>query len=130
MSLNGQWEGKLIDATGVSAIIEAAIKESSGRIDGDFNVYFVSQSSGSCCHVERQLAHSSPIQGRYDGRTRRITIDYKLSLGLEAVSVHLAGTVRDAMPHARQAICGCYRADAGKSDLTLEGGGIVLWQYR
>ena len=130
MSLNGQWEGKLIDATGVSAIIEAAIKEDGGRLDGDFNVYFVSQSSGSCCHVERQLAHSSPIQGRYDRRTRRITIDYKLSLGLEAVSIRLAGTVRDAMPHARQAICGCYRADAGKSDLTLEGGGIVLWQYR
>lgn len=130
MSLNGQWEGKLIDATGVSAIIEAAIKESGGRIEGDFGVYFVSQSDPSCCHVDRQLAHSSPITGRYDAKSRRITIDYKLTLGLEPVSIHLDAALRDAMPHARQAICGCYRADAGKSDLTLEGGGIVLWRYR
>lgn len=130
MTLNGRWEGKLIDATGVSAIIEAAIKESDGQVEGDFNVYFLSQSDSSCCHVERRLVHSSPIQGRYNGKNGLISIDYKVSLGLDAVSVHLEGTVRDAMPHARQAICGCYRADVGKSDLTLEGGGIVLWQYR
>lgn len=130
MSINGQWEGKLIDVTGVSAVIQAAIREDRGRVEGDFGVYFVSQSDASCCQVERQLVHSGPVAGRYDAKKGRLGIDYKLTIGLQPVSIHLDGALRDAAPHAKQSIYGCYRVDSKGSDLTLEGGGIVLWQYR
>ena len=130
MSINGRWEGKLIDVTGVSAVIQAAIREDGGRIEGDFEVYFVTQTDASCCQVERQLVHSGPVVGRYDAKKNRLGIDYKLTIGLKPVSIHLDAAMRDAAPHARQSIYGCYDVASEGSDLTLEGGGIVLWQYR
>jgi hypothetical protein len=130
MSINGRWEGKLNDVTGVTAVVQAALRESSGKVEGDFDVYLVSQGDASCCQVERQLVHSGPVGGRYDAKKGRVAIDYKLTIGMKPVSIHLDAAVREAAPHAKQSIHGCYRVDSGGSDLTLEGGGIVLWQYR
>ena len=130
MSISGNWEGKLIDVTTVSALIQAAIKENGGKVEGDFGVYFVSQSDASCCQVDRQLVHSGPVTGRYDAKKERLVIDYKLTIGLKPIRIHLEAAVRDAAPHARQSIYGCYQVESEGGDLTLEGGGIVLWQYR
>ena len=130
MSIGGQWEGKLIDVTGVSAVVKLALKEGRGRVEGDFAVYFVSQSDGACCQPDRRLAQTGPVVGRYDSKNNQLHFDYTLSVGLHPVNVRFDAAVREAYPHAKQSIFGCYQVAADEADLTLEGGGIVLWQYQ
>jgi len=130
MSISGQWEGKLIDVTGVTATVQLALKEARGRVEGDFALYFVPQSEGACCQADRRLAQAGPVVGRYNAKSKTLNIDYTLTVGLKPASVHLDAALRDAHPHAKQSLLGCYRVSSGEADLTLEGGGIVLWQFQ
>jgi len=129
MSLGGQWEGKLIDATGVNGIVKLSLSESRGKLSGDYSVYFLAEGSGGCCGPERQLVQSGSLDGKFDAKNRSVHIEYGLKVGGNDARVSLDGLLQAAMPHARQAIFGCYDVDGAKAGLTLEGGGIVLWQY-
>jgi hypothetical protein len=129
MSLDGRWEGKLVDVTGVSGVITLTLKERRGKVEGDYSVYFLSQEGSGCCGPERQLVQSGIVSGKYDAGKRSLTISYPLSVGGKPAQIQLDATLRAAMPHARQALFGCYGVDGGLSELTVEGGGIVLWQY-
>ena len=129
MAISGKWEGKLIDATGPTAGLEVNVKEKGGAVTGDFSLFFFSERDG-CAAGERRLVQSGPINGRYNKVTGKVNVTYEVTVGLEPAVVVLDGVVRDGHGHARQAIVGCYgpkKDDRGA--LTLEGGGVVLWQY-
>lgn len=128
MAVKGRWEGKLVDATGVSAAIELNLVERKGRLSGDFSTYFIAEDAG-CSGPVRRLAQSGVVRGTYSPKSKIVRLKYAVTIGLEPVDVSLEARLSDAGNHARQALVGCYTAGGGK-DLTLQGGGIVLWQYR
>lgn len=127
MSLKGRWEGKLVDASGASAIIELDLNDKSGRLSGDFSLYFLADDPG-CCGPQRRLAQTGPVRGQIK-RNGTVRIDYKVTAGLKPVAVTFEGKLSETNGHAKNALVGCYEASAGQGALTLQGGGAVLWQY-
>jgi len=129
VSLSGQWEGKLIDVTGVSGLLKLELKETRGRVDGDYSVYFLSAAEGGCCGPERHLVQSGTVSGEYDPKKQAVRIEYDISVAGSAARVSVEAALREALPHAKQALFGCYGINTEQADLSLEGGGLVLWQY-
>ena len=127
MSLKGRWEGKLVDASGATAIIELDIKDKDGRLNGDFSLYFLVDDPG-CCGPQRRLAQSGPVRGKVK-RNGSVRLDYKVTAGLKPVAVAFEGRLSETNGHAKQALVGCFEARAGQDVLSLQGGGAVLWQY-
>ncbi len=131
MGINGKWQGKLIDASGVRGKIDLSISESKGRVKGDFEIKFVSDDSGCCVSGDQRAAQSGPVDGEFDSKSGKLSLTYGLSVGLKPVKVQLDALLSDIKNvHAVQSILGCYDVDSGSADLTLEGGGVVLWNYR
>lgn len=127
MSVSGKWEGKLIDASGVTGIMEVHLKYSRGRVSGDFSAYFLSDADG-CCADTKRLVQTGPVTGSYNAKTKKVRLTYKLSVGLKPIVVSVAGDVGSAGDHAKRALRGCF-AIKGDSALSLDGGAVVLWQY-
>lgn len=130
MRIDGKWEGKLLDASGPSALVVLHLKSVGDKIKGDFSVSFVSPSDGCGCDgpVSR-VAQTGPVSGKYDSKANRVQLSYDLTIGLEPTSVAFECSVVNADPHARRAMVGCYAISNGGKTLTLEGGGCVLWLY-
>ena len=130
MNLNGKWEGKLLDVTGPSALLEMNLKGSGEKVTGDFSVQFLSAEDGGCGGgTTRRLAQVGPIAGVVDTKKDRFRLDYQLTIGLEPIAVTFEGTITTADPHARRALVGSYSVGKGAEVLTLEGGTCLLWLF-
>ncbi len=127
MSVKGRWEGKLVDSTGVTAAVEMDLVDNKGRLSGDFKVFFLSE-RGCGGRPIRRLAQTGEVKGSYSARRDTVRLAYEVTLGLKPVAVRLDARLTEAGNHARQAIVGCFTAE-GDDELTLMGGGVVLWQY-
>jgi hypothetical protein len=127
MTLSGHWEGKLVDAVGVQALIEMDLSERNGRLSGDFSTYLISEGD-DCRGTTRRLAQTGEVKGTHTKRNA-VRLRYEVTMGLEPVKVELSGRSTGAGNHASEAIVGCYETEGG-GDLTLRGGGVVLWKYR
>ena len=131
MSINGKWQGKLIDASGVRGKLDLSIIESKGRVKGDFEIRFVSEDSGCCNSGDQRAVQSGPVDGKFDSKSGKLILAYGLTVGLKPIKVQLDAMLSDVKNvHAAQSILGCYDVESGSADLTLEGGGVVLWNYR
>jgi hypothetical protein len=130
MSMRGRWQGKLVDASGVSGLLTMDLKDSRGELSGDFTVSFLPPGDDGCSPAAPTLAQSGSVQGTTDAKTGKVEIGYEMSVGLEPVTVRFTGTQVKAIPHAARAVFGCFDLQKGGGALTLDGGACVLWQYR
>lgn len=129
MSVDGHWEGKLIDATGLAALLTLDLTESGGELKGDFGASFLPE-AGDCCDTPKpRQVQTGPVTGTVDEAAGTVRLDCEMTIGLKPIVVALDGRLVDADPHAVQAIAGCFHIREGVETLTLEGGGCVLWQY-
>jgi hypothetical protein len=126
VSLSGHWEGRLIDAGGATGLFALDLRDSRGKLSGDFAFSFVSDDD-DCGVPPQRMAQSGAVEGSVKGD--RLTLEYEITIGLEPIAVRLEGEVVDAMPHARRAVMGCYDIAKGGKTLTLDGGACVLWLY-
>lgn len=130
MSISGKWEGKLVDASEIQAAVTVALQEKGGKVAGDFAMYLLPDTDEQgCCDSSRRLLQSGPVTGKFDKKSGRVTVAYDVTIDLKPIRVLLEGRVTKALEHAKQAIVACYGAEKGRGELTLEGGGVVLWQY-
>ena len=128
MKVSGRWEGKLLDASGPMARIVTNLKESSGRIKGEFSVYFES-ARNQCEGAVWKLANTAPVRGSFNSRRGRLRMKYKVDIGGKPIAASFEAKLTKADPHARGALIGSYKmSDEGKQ-IGLEGGACILWQY-
>ena len=128
--MRGRWQGKLVDASGVSGLLTMDLKDSKGELSGDFSVSFLPPGDGCCSPDAPTLAQTGPVRGTADRETGEVTFGYEMSIGLEAVAVRFRGTQVKTSPHAARAVYGCFDIEKGGDVLTLDGGACVLWRYR
>ncbi len=128
MSISGEWEGKLLDASGPMARVRANLKYSRGRVGGRFDVYFES-ARGPCDTTDWRHALTAPVTGSYDKAKKRLKLSYSLKMGPKPTVVAFDATIKPADPHARSALVGKYSVGEHQ-DVGLEGGRCVLWLYR
>ena len=126
MDVSGEWEGKLLDASGPTARIKATLKQSDGRISGEFAVYI--ESARDCCDSGPRLAQIAPATGTASGDT--VQLKYELPIGAKPIAVVFDGSIKEADPHARHALVGSYTVSDDSRHLGFEGGACVLWSYR
>jgi hypothetical protein len=127
MDVSGEWEGKLLDASGPTARVKAALKQSDTRVTGEFSVYI--ESARDCCAGGNwKLAQVAPATGTVTGD--RVQVKYELPIGAKPIGVLFEGEVRDADPHALRALVGSYTVADESKQLGFEGGTCVLWSYR
>lgn len=129
MSLQGHWEGKLLDAAGPAASVVLDLKDSRGDLSGDFSISFLPVDEEGCGSGVGRLAQTGAVAGQFVSKTGRVQFTYEVTLGLKPVSVTFEGAVVRADPHARRALLGSYAAARGADLLSLEGGACILWQY-
>jgi len=130
MSLNGRWEGKLLDVSGPTGLVVLTLKSSGATFAGDFSISFLPPEDAECCSSgSRRLTQSGLVSGKLDSRTGRLRLNYEMTIDLNPVSVVLDGIVVKADPHARRALIGSYTVEKGSEMLSLAGGGCVLWLY-
>lgn len=130
MKIDGRWEGKLLDMSGLVALVTARLKEKNDAITGDFSVFFLSPAGDGCGKTIKRLAQTGPVSGKIDRKTNRIQLSHKLTI--EGIPGELAfvGSITEADPHAISAIYGYYEVVEGAVPLTIEGGTCLLWLYR
>ena len=127
MDISGDWEGKLLDASGPVARVTAALKQSDTGITGEFSVYIESARDG-CAGPGSRLAQVAPATGTASGE--KVQLKYELAVGAKPIGVLFEGQVRDADPHARRALVGSYTVTDESGQLGFEGGSCVLWSFR
>ena len=129
MNPAGKWEGKLLDMSGPVALLTLDLYGEGDALSGDFTISFLSPEDDGCYEPSRGLAQTGKVSGGLDPQTGRVQLNYEVTIGPEAVAVTFDATITKADPHARRALLGCYSVGEGAGDLTLEGGGCVLWLY-
>lgn len=127
MNTSGHWEGKLLDASGVDALVELDLRESDGELRGTFRVALLPEPDG-CGGPTRGETMRAAVEGRAteDGR---VLLRAKLEVAGSTVSAAFEARHGDPDPHARDALYGLFAIEEGASELTLQGGACVLWQY-
>jgi hypothetical protein len=129
MSVSGHWEGKLVDVTGLAALIAFDLTDVGGDVRGDFSITLLPE-AGSCSEPSGPpQVQTGSVEGRADEASGRVELRYRVATGPQLVAVSVDGRLVGALPHARQAILGCFEIQEGFDRLTLEDGGAVLWQY-
>lgn len=129
MRIDGTWEGKLLDISGLVALSTVSLREEKGEITGDFSVFFLSPADDPCGKITKKLAQTGPVSGRIDKETNRIQVDYKMTIEGKPIAVSFKGSITKADPHAHLAIYGYYDVIEGAIPLTVEGGTSLLWLY-
>jgi len=129
MNIEGRWEGKLLDMSGLDALVTANLKEENSKITGDFSVYFISPAEGDCGKTVRRLAQTGPVFGKIDKETNNVQLNHKLTLEGKPGELSFTGTLTKADPHAKSAIYGHYEIVKGDIPITVEGGTCILWFY-
>lgn len=128
MSAAGYWEGKLIDATGPTALVDLQLTSKNQRVRGDFRARFLPPSDGTCGPSAPTTVAEGAVSGteRKDGGVRLRT---KLETMGRTVEVEFDADPAEADPHARRALFGTFRVLDGADLLTLQGGSTVLWDF-
>ncbi len=129
MNVQGRWEGKLLDATGVDAQVELLLTSEGEELRGEFRAYFLPVSSDGCAPTASNLAAFGEIAGQSLAAEGKIEINSRIQAGDTTVSVRFQAQSADPDPHAKQALFGVYTVEEGAEALTLQGGTVVLWQY-
>lgn len=128
MSVAGHWEGKLVDVTGLTAYLALDLQGAGTSLQGDFSVQLLPEAGGFGEPPGLPPVQKGPVKGSVDEANGRIELRYAMPVGTQPV-VSIDGRLTGALPHAKQAIFGCFQIHEGLGTLTLEGGGVVLWQY-
>jgi hypothetical protein len=128
MSATGFWEGKLIDATGPTALIQLDLKSSRGKVEGGFQVTFLPPPDVDCGETIPRMVASGPVSGSED-KKGGIRVRSKLETAGTGVVVEFRAVPGEAAPHARRALYGSYAVLEGADALAMQGGACVLWQY-
>jgi hypothetical protein len=127
MSLTGRWEGKLLDASGPTARLVVDLSETGGSLKGHYAATFLSEDLTGCGDAAEQVAQEGDVAGTVKGD--QVVLDQQLEIGGKPVRVRIDCRLSEADPHALQALAGCFNVEEGGDQLTLEGGGCVLWLY-
>lgn len=127
MSASGHWDGRLVDVTGVTALLTLDLDAAGTDLQGSFSIGLLRE-VGESGDAQGQL-QTGPVVGTVGEDGARIELRYRLSVGGQTVAVSVDGRLAVAYPHAKQAILGCFEIHEGANTLTLQGGGVVLWQY-
>lgn len=128
MSLSKNWEGKLLDASGPTALVRLTLSSRGEDVRGDFRVY-LDPPDDECADPTNRLSQVGSVVGSFNKKEGAIELRSDMEIQQQSVSVALTGSVVDADPHAVQAIYGRYDVLSGDELLTLEGGVCVLWHY-
>ncbi len=129
MKVTGHWDGKLLDASGVSALVALDLQVSPrGRVKGRFTATILPAVEDICGGATRGPVTSGPIEGAVDA-DGRLDLRTALETGGEKIVAHFTARPGKPDPHARAAFYGGYEVVEGASALTLQGGACVLWQY-
>lgn len=127
MSLDGRWEGKLLDATGPTARLVLDLQQKKGELTGRYAVTFLSEDMTGCGDAVDQVAQEGEVTGTVEGD--QVVLVQDLQIGGKPVRVRFECRLAPADPHALRAMAGCFDVEKGGGQLTLEGGGCVLWLY-
>jgi hypothetical protein len=128
MSVSGHWDGKLLDVSGVDALIALDLRESGQEVKGKFTATLLPAAEDVCGGATRGPSMSGPIAGTVDARGNLVLKSELESQGQRIVAVFSARPGKPD-PHARLAFFGGYDVQEGASALTLQGGACVLWQF-
>jgi len=117
--VTGEWSGKLVDATGIEAVVQMDFK------DGEQASWQV--------QVRGTHGFSEPLSGTFsvakdDAEQVRLSGVEKIANGTAKWEVELNSA--DAGNHAAAALLGRYQVTAEDDELPLKSGVLILWQYR
>ncbi len=129
MDVSGRWEGKLLDASGPVARVTAVLKQAGERVTGEFSVYVASARDGCGCSGWK-LAQTAPVAGTFASSGQTLQLKYEQAVGAKPSGVVFEARLRDADPHARQALIGSYTVSDDARQIGFEGGACVLWSFR
>lgn len=128
MKISGHWDGKLLDASGVTALVEVELESSGDKLRGTFRATLLPDPEDSCGGPVRGQVTSAPVTGDVTDEGR-IRLSTTLEFGGETVLVNFDARLGDPDPQALSAFFGSYDIGKGASALTLQGGSCVLWKY-
>ncbi len=128
MSVNGTWQGKLLDTSGSTSRVMMELSESGRKVAGEFSVYLEAGRDG-CGFSGWSLAQVAPVAGNFASKGARLKLKYELKIGPKPIRVDFDARMVDADPHARNALVGTYTVRDDSRQIGFEGGGCVLWRY-
>lgn len=128
MSLRRHWDGKLLDASGVSALVALDLREDNGEVTGKFRAAFLPEVRDGCGGDYKAPETVGEVRGKLTDEGR-LLVTSKIDVGGAAVVVEFDAKPGDADPHARAAFYGTFAVVKGAETLTLQGGSVVLWSY-
>lgn len=128
MSVNGHWDGKLLDVSGVDAILALDLRADGEEVSGKFTATLLPAAEDVCGGQVRGPRISGPVAGSLDDRGNLVLKAELDAQGQRIVAVFSARPGKPD-PHARGAFYGGYAIEEGASALTFQGGACVLWQF-
>ena len=128
MRIRGRWEGKLLDASGVDALVALDLDGEGDDVKGEFSAGFLPERRDACGGEYGPLQTVGAVHGRVteDGR---LQLRSEMDVAGEPVVVTFDAGSGDPDPHARAAFYGTFAVEEGYRTLTLQGGTVVLWRY-
>lgn len=128
MKVAGHWEGKLLDVSGVQALVDLTLDGAGREITGTFRATLLPAREDVCGGSTRGQTVEGPVRGTVED-DGALAIRAELDAGGQKVVARFAARPGNPDPHARAAFFGGYDVDEGASALTLQGGACVLWRY-
>ena len=128
MKVNGHWDGKLLDVSGVDAILGLDLRAQDEKVSGKFTATLLPAAEDVCGGQVRGPKISGPVEGSIDAKGNLVLKAELEAQGQRIVAVFSARPGKPD-PHAAGAFYGGYAIEEGASALTFQGGACVLWQF-